>query len=230
MLSRGRPAPGRLRARPLHRLPPLARLVSCVRRELDAVPRRGGLRLFFFGQHGGQGHIEAYQPRHGHLRRLLAVMDDPAGRATTTPSPTAPTAARATPSPAACLRPGHHSMAGFPLCPDCAREYADPPTALPTPSQAAGCEGRAGGWPSPRAASCPQAGRPSPPPRGPGRGRPRGMKGDGRVPPRLRRGRCPGPWPAARAQHRYGKPLAVWRRRGRGGVPWPRWTARPWPN
>ncbi|MCK7469605.1 MAG: epoxyqueuosine reductase QueH [Desulfomicrobium escambiense] len=51
----------------------------------------------------------------------------PAGAATATPSPTAPTAARATPSSADLPydRP-RTTMAGFPMCPDCRREYEDP--------------------------------------------------------------------------------------------------------
>lgn len=109
----------------LHRLPPLARIVSCVRRELDAVP--GEAAFAILASTAGQGHNVLISPDTATCADCLADMDDPAGRRHDYPFTNCTncgpryTITRSVPYDRATT-----SMACFPLCPDCAREYADP--------------------------------------------------------------------------------------------------------
>lgn len=109
----------------LHRLPPLARIVSCVRAELEAVP--GETAFAILASTAGQGHNVLISPDTATCADCLADMDDPAGRRHDYPFTNCTncgpryTITRSVPYDRATT-----SMACFPLCPDCAREYADP--------------------------------------------------------------------------------------------------------
>ena len=172
----------RSRARPRPSRPSRA---GCVERAAAAGRRRGGRHASTCAPRGGTGFHHrpstpapagphAGLPGRRHLRATACASSPTRPTAATgTRSSPAPTAGRGSrSSTGAALRPAGTTMAGFPMCAGCAREYADPadrrfhaqPIACPDcgPTARAGRRGRAGArrrarppWPGPARCSPP---------------------------------------------------------------------------